>query len=80
MSIVEKRSVARVTPFEKPAEFSGAYAHPAPGASDIKTWVLLAALLAYAAAFVLVYPVVASSVTKSVSEGNDPALIQSVGP
>jgi len=69
-----------MTRFEKPAQFGGAYAHPAPGASDIKTLVLLAALLAYAAGFVLLYPIVASSVANSVSEGNDPALMQFVGP
>ncbi len=69
-----------MTRFEKPAQFSDAYAQPSPGAPDIKTLVLLAALLAYAAAFVLLYPIVASSVAKSVSEGNDPALMQFVGP
>jgi len=69
-----------MTRFEKPAQFGDAYAHPGPGASDIKTLVLLAALLAYAAGFVLLYPIVASSVANSVSEGNDPALMQFVGP
>ena len=38
------------------------------------------ALLAYAVGFVLLYPVVASSVAKSISDGNDPALLQFVGP
>jgi hypothetical protein len=46
----------------------------------LKTLLLLVALLAYAAGFVILYPIVASSVTKSVSEGNDPALLQFVGP
>ena len=69
-----------MTRFEKPAEFGGAYAHPAPAAPAIKTLVLLAALLAYAAGFVLLYPIVAGSVAKSVSEGADPALMQFVGP
>jgi hypothetical protein len=37
-------------------------------------------LLAYAAGFVILYPLVASSVAESVSAGNDPALLQFVGP
>jgi hypothetical protein len=41
---------------------------------------LLTALLAYAAMFVVLYPIVASSVEKSVSEGNDPAPTQFVAP
>ena len=68
-----------MTHFEKPAEFGGAYPR-APGLSAIKTAILLAALLAYAAGFVILYPVVANSVARSVSEGNDPALIQFVAP
>lgn len=66
--------------FQKPADFVNAYPHAAPGAPTIKTFALLAALLAYAAGFVILYPVVANSVVKSVSEGNDPALLQFVGP
>ena len=47
-----------MTRFEKPADFGGAYpyAHTAPGAPTIKTLVLLAALLVYAAGFVILYP------------------------
>lgn len=78
MSIVEKQSVARVTRFENPAAFGGV--HMAPTAHAIRTAVLFAAVLAYAAGFVLLYPIVADSVGKSVSEGNDPALMQFVGP
>jgi hypothetical protein len=66
--------------FERPADFVTAYPYAAPGAPIIKTLVLLAALLAYGAGFVLLYPVVASSVAESVSEGNDPALLPFVGP
>ncbi len=66
--------------FEKPADFATAYPHAAPGAPTVKTLALLAALLAYAAGFVILYPVVASSVAESVSEGNDPALLPFVGP
>ena len=69
-----------MTQFEKPIDFVSHYTHAAPGAPTIKTLALLAALLAYAAGFVILYPVVASSVAKSVSEGNDPALTQFVGP
>ena len=66
--------------FENPAQFDNAYPHVAPSRSALKTLLLLAALLAYAAGFVILYPIVASSVTKSVSEGDDPALVQFVGP
>jgi hypothetical protein len=51
-----------------------------PTIKTIKTLALLAALLAYAAGFVILYPVVASSVAESVAQGNDPALMQFVGP
>ena len=66
--------------FEKPADFVTAYPHAAPGAPTIKTLALLVALLAYAAGFLVLYPIVASSVAESVSQGNDPALLQFVGP
>ena len=72
-----------MTRFEKAANFSDSYAHATPGAPTIKTikiLALLAALLAYAAGFVILYPVVASSVAESVAQGNDPALMQFVGP
>jgi hypothetical protein len=69
-----------VTRFEKPAEFGAAYPQAAPGAPAIKTLALLGALLAYSGGFVFLYPIVASSVAKSVSEGNDPALMQFVAP
>jgi hypothetical protein len=65
---------------EKPLNFDATYAPATPNASTIKMIVLLAALLAYAAGFVILYPIVASSVEKSVSEGNDPALMQFVAP
>jgi hypothetical protein len=71
-----------MTRFEKPTDFGSAYpyAHAAPGAPTIKTLILLAALLAYAAGFVFLYPLVASSVAESVAQGNDPAMMQFVGP
>ena len=69
-----------MTRFEKPAQFASAYPHAAPRESTIKTLALLAALLAFGAGFVILYPIVANSVAKSVSEGNDPALLQFVGP
>ena len=62
--------------FEKPAEFGGAYPHAAPGLPTIKTLALSAASLAYTVGFLILFPIVASSVAKSVSEGNDRALIQ----
>ena len=69
-----------MTRFEKAANFSDAYAHATPDAPTIKTLALWAALLAYAVGAVILYPIVASSVAKSMSEGNDPALMQFVGP
>jgi hypothetical protein len=71
-----------MTRVERPADFDSAhpYAHVTPRASTIKTLALLVALLAYAAGFVILYPIVAGSVAKSVSEGNDPAMMQFVSP
>jgi hypothetical protein len=71
-----------MTRFERPADFDNAHPYPqaTPGAPTIRTLALLAALLAYAAGFVILYPSVASSVAESVAQGNDPAMIQFVGP
>jgi hypothetical protein len=66
--------------FENPTQFDNTYPHVAPSRSTLKALLLLVALLTYAAGFAILYPIVASSVTKSVSEGNDPALLQFVGP
>ncbi len=66
--------------FESPAQFDNAYQYVTPRATSSTSLMLLLALLVYAVGFVLLYPVVASSVAKSVSEGNDPALLQFVGP
>ncbi len=66
--------------FENPAQFDTAYPNVAPNRSALKTVLRLAAMLAYAARFVILSPIDASSVTKSVSEGNDPALLRFVGP
>jgi hypothetical protein len=67
-----------VTRFENPTQFDNTYPHVAR--SMLKTLLLLVALLAYAAGFVILYPIVAGSVADSVSEGNDPGLLQFVGP
>ncbi len=71
-----------MTRFEKPAQFDNGYPYAlsTPRAPTIGTLALLAVLLAYAVGFVILYPIAASSVAKSVSEGNDPALLQFVGP
>ena len=66
--------------FENPAQFDTAYPNVAPNRSALKTFLLITALLAYAAGFVILYPIVASRVAESVSEGNDPALLQFVSP
>jgi hypothetical protein len=67
-----------VSRFENPAQFDSP-PHVTPSRATFKTFLLLAALLAYVSAFVILYPLVANSVAKSVSEGNDPALVQFVG-
>jgi hypothetical protein len=46
----------------------------------VKSAILLAALLAYAIGFAILYPLVQASASKSAAEGNDPALIDFVGP
>jgi hypothetical protein len=69
-----------VSRFENPVQFDTTYPNVAPSRSTLKTCLLLAALLAYAAGFVVLYPIVATSVAESVSGGNDPALLQFVGP
>jgi hypothetical protein len=69
-----------VSRFENPAQFDTAYPNVAPSRTTLKTFLLAAALLAYAAGFVILYPIVENSVMKSVSQGNDPALLQFVGP
>lgn len=66
--------------FESPAQFDTAYPHVAPNRNTLKTLLLSAALLVYAAGFVVLSPDVATSARKSVSEGNDPMLLQFVGP
>ena len=66
--------------FENPAQFDTPYPSVAPSRSALKTVLLVAALLAYAAGFVALNHIVASSVARSVSEGNDPAQLQFVGP
>jgi hypothetical protein len=69
-----------VSRFENPAQFDTAYPNVAPSRSALKTFLLITALLTYAAGFVILYPIVASRVAECVSEGNDPALLQFVSP
>jgi hypothetical protein len=69
-----------VSRFENPAQFDHAHPNVAPKRSPLQTILLVAVLLAYAAGFVILSPVVASRVAQSVSAGNDPALLQFVGP
>jgi hypothetical protein len=66
--------------FRKTGRFRHRLPHAAPSWTTLKTLLLFAALLAYFAGFVILYPIVANSVAESVSEGNDPALLQFVGP
>ena len=66
--------------FERPADFYNAYPHAAPGQTTPNRGSYWSRLLAYAAGFVLLYPIVANSVAKSVAQGDDPALMQFVAP
>ncbi len=59
---------------------SGFASHSAPEAPAIKTLLLITAILAYAAGFVLLYPLAAESMAKSEAAGESPAPIQFVGP
>jgi hypothetical protein len=52
----------------------------APALPTLRTAALLAALLAYAVGFAVLYPLVQASVSKSAAEGNDPALMDFVAP
>jgi len=69
-----------MTLFEKSLGAGDGYAPAALPAQAIKTAVLVVALLVYADGFAILYPLAASSVAKSVAEGDDPAVIQFVGP
>jgi hypothetical protein len=70
-----------VIPSGKPLEL-GDYrpARPAVQTAPIKTMVLIGALVVYALGFVALYPLAQASVSKSVAEGNDPALVGLAGP
>ena len=72
-----------MTHSEKPLDFRYGYlpARPAlPTLPTVKTVALAAALLAYAVGFAILYPLAQASVSKSAAEGNDPALMDFVGP
>jgi hypothetical protein len=67
-----------MTKIERPLDFDGGYlpnVRVPPIGTAVRTAGLLAALLAYAVRFVLLYPIAQTSVMKSASDGNDPALI-----
>ena len=69
--------------FERPLGFRDGFLPARPGAPalpTLKTAALLAALLAYAIGFAILYPLAQASVSKSAAEGNDPALMDFVGP
>lgn len=70
-----------MTNIAKPPEFSdhGLFgARGLPGVPAIKAAVLLAFLIAYGLGFVILYPLVQASVSKSAANGNDPMAF--VGP
>jgi hypothetical protein len=77
---VEEEDV--VTHYEKTLGFRDGFLTGRPGAPapTVRTAVLVAAVIVYAIGFALLYPVVQASVSKSAAGGNDPALMDFVGP
>ncbi len=72
-----------MTPYERPLGFRDGFLPSRPGKSDLltlKSAALVAALLAYAIGFVVLYPLAQASVAKSAANGNDPALMNFVAP
>jgi hypothetical protein len=72
-----------MTNFEKRLDLRDDYLSVAPAlriAPTVRTVALLAALLAYAAGFAILYPIAQASVSKSAAEGNDPTPTMFVGP
>ena len=72
-----------MTHSEKSLDFHDGYLPARLGMAmwpTVKTAALLGALLAYAIGFALLYPLAQASVSKSAAEGNDPALMDFVGP
>jgi hypothetical protein len=68
---------------DKPLSFRDGFLPARPGAPalpTLRTAALLAALLAYAIGFAVLYPLVQASASKSAVEGNDPALMDFVAP
>ena len=72
-----------MTPYERPIGFRNSFlpAHPEKSSLlTLKSAALVAALLAYAIGFVVLYPLAQASVANSAAEGNDPALMDFVAP
>jgi hypothetical protein len=69
-----------VTHSEKPLDFRYGYLPALPTLPTVKTVALAAALLGYAVGFAILYPLAQASVSRSAAEGNDPALMDFVGP
>ena len=72
-----------MTDFEKPLDLRDDYLSAAPGLRIVpaaRTAALLAALLAYAAEFAILYPIAPASLSRSAAEGNDPTPTMFVAP
>lgn len=72
-----------MTHYEKQLGFREGFlpARPrAPALPTVKTVALIAALIAYAVGFAILYPLAQASVSKSAAEGNDPAMMDFVAP
>jgi hypothetical protein len=75
-----QEEIASMTHVEEQLGFDRRSAPAAPSLQAIKTAVLLVALILYAAGFVVLYPLAASSVAASAAAGDGPELTQFVGP
>ena len=69
-----------MTQVENQLRFDSRLAASTTAPPPLGTGALVVALIVYAALFVILYPLAASSVAESAAHGNDPALLQFVGP
>jgi hypothetical protein len=78
-----EEEICAMANFEKPLDLRDDYLSAASGlpiVPTVRTAALLAALLAYAAGFAILYPIAQASVSKSAAEGNDPTPTMFVAP
>ena len=72
-----------MTHYQRPIGFGDGFLPARPGKPSLltlKNAALLAALLAYAIGFAVLYPLAQASASRSAAAGNDPALMDFVAP